>query len=71
MSSISHFQNNECILPFEKVSHVMKYPPDRLEVVMLAGETFTVLGDDCKAFLQNYLIYLNAQALKLTPKTPG
>ncbi len=68
MSSLSHFQNNECILPFDKVSYVLKHPPDRLEVVMNGGTTFTVLGSDCKTFLQNYLGYLNTQTLALSSK---
>lgn len=62
MTAISFFQNHECIIPFDKVSHVSKHPPDRLEVVMIGGETFTVLGDDCKIFLQWFIAHLNAQA---------
>lgn len=70
MTSIGFFQNAEYILPFDKVTLVSKFPPDRIEVGLVDGESVVILGEDCKTFLQHYMAYLQRQAQRLAAKTP-
>ncbi|MBK8190988.1 MAG: hypothetical protein IPK79_11125 [Vampirovibrionales bacterium] len=70
MTTSGFFQNAEYIIPFDKITHVAKFPPDRIEVGLVDGESVIILGEDCKTLLQHYLAYLQRQAQRLAAKTP-
>lgn len=54
----TYFQNAEYLIAFGHVCSIAKFPPDRIEVTLVNNQTLTILGDDCKAFLQGYKIFM-------------
>ncbi len=52
------FQNSDILVPYHQVSHVHKFPPDRLEVWLVNQQQLTLLNDECKVFLKGYLGWL-------------
>lgn len=54
------FQNKEYIIPYAQVTHVVKHPPDRLEIGMNGGEVISIINtEDCGVFLKGYAAFLN------------
>jgi len=57
------FQNKEFIVPYAHVTHVVKYPPDRLEVGLNGGAAMTIITtEDCSQFLKGYAAFLSQQS---------
>ncbi len=57
----SFFQNKEYIIPYAQVTHVVKYPPDRLEIGTTSGEMISIINtEDCGLFIKGYAAFLNS-----------
>ena len=69
VASPACFMNAEFVLPFAQVSHVLKHPPDRLEIAMNNGTILSVLGEDCRNFLKAYMAFLDVPQPQ--PKVPA
>lgn len=54
----TYFQNNEYMIAYGHVCSVSKFPPDRIEITLVNGQTLTILGEDCKGFLQGYKTFM-------------